>query len=1005
MAVIKGTLKSEKLTGSVKDDTITGLAGLDTLNGGLGNDLLDGGADNDVLNGGNGDDTLNGGSGNDKLNGEAGNDTLNGGLGVDTMMGGNGNDYYVVDNLNDVVTELSTSLKLGGNDTIETTLSVYTLPTNVENLIFTTPKNVKGIGNKTDNKIVGNNGNDTLSGMMGNDSLIGGNGDDTALFNNNKDQYQITANGTTQITVKFIGVAKNGVINDGEDTLTGIEFLKFSDGIISAKDIFNPKVESPVVIATPIPEIVVVPAVVSTSSVPDSPIPISTQNFEAKAPFIYQTNNVNQLDSITTLLTYSPSVTNGVDYSTFEPEQWRIRASDAALAFDLTQTDKTTNSVIFQGKLEASDNAQTWYKINLTQTSTLNMQDLSQNTDVIDAALFASNGTDGLTYYGSLFDTSGQLKRYQNLPAGDYTLRIDKGDAVLNDARLNQAADFKVSLNTEPSADFILPALQFDATSSTIHAELLPQQSDAYYKFTLSKSTTFTLDTTSFASEFDIGLYKPASNRGVSGIHYTYFLNAPEAHIYQLSEGTYYLNVGAISPFSILKTLDIPVIANSISFNTTFDTIAPQTLKADIENPQVPFQRDADGNLVLTYSFDLNKIPDPKDASPNPTKFSDAQQQAARLAFQDYANIAKLKFVEVPNGSSEKADITFVNVSTLGSAAADTTTPTSWMNDFENALVRVNLSDKSNADVSVGSSGYSTFLHEIGHALGLKHPRSYGGDGQGSVFPFLADAKDNAQYTVMSYNSHPYKNADGYDFYSNSAAISAKTPLLYDIAAVQSLYGENTNYKTGDDIYRWDTNTDPYMTIWDSGGVDTIDASNQTQSQTIDLRAGQFSSIGAIGLMYTDNSTELYPPKDNLSIAYNTIIEKAIGGSANDTLIGNSVANQLTGNAGSDNFVFASQLSAFNVDTITDFNPLEDKITFDRSIFNTLNPGSQLNANALLVGNNVVSAENTIEHLIFDSLNHSLYYDSDGIGGVQSIKIAILSNVSQLNAGEIFIQG
>jgi hypothetical protein len=322
----------------------------------------------------------------------------------------------------------------------------YTLPTNVENLSFTTPKNVTGIGNKTNNKIVGSNGNDTLNGMMGNDSLIGGNGDDTALFNNNKDQYQITANGTTQITVKFIGVAKTGVINDGEDTLTGIEFLKFSDGIISAKDIFNPKVESPVVIAT--------------SSVADSSIPISTQNFEAKAPFIYQTNNVDQLDSITTLLTYSPSVTNGVDYSIFEPEQWRIRASDATLAFDLTQTDKTTNSVIFQGSLEASNNAQTWYKINLTQTSTLNVQDLSQNADVIDATLFAGNGTDGLTYYGSLFDANGQLKRYQNLPAGDYTLRIDKGDTALNDARLNQAADFKISLNTEPSADFILPALQ-----------------------------------------------------------------------------------------------------------------------------------------------------------------------------------------------------------------------------------------------------------------------------------------------------------------------------------------------------------------------------------------------------------------------------------------------------------------------------------------------------------------------------------------------------------------
>ncbi len=801
-------------------------------------------------------------------------------------------------------------------------------------------------------------------------------------------------------------IASVGVQDDADGTL-----LAFSDNTVKATFVASAtgfgfavngqiiSASTPTALTTSTPVSVVTP-------VPTLPITLitSTQNFEAKAPFVYQTNNVNQLDSVTTLLTYSPSVTNGVDYSTFTAEQWRIRASDARLAFDLTQTNNTTNRVVFQGNLEAFSQAQTWYKIHLTETSSLNVQDLSKNADVIQAALFTSDGSNGVTYFKSIFDASGQLNSYQNLPAGDYLLRIDKGAVSSTDARLNQAADFNVLLNTEPSDDFILPALQFNAATSTIHAELAAQQTDVYYKFTLDNTTKFTLDSTNVAQQFDIGFYKSTSTSGLIGTSYSYFSDKPKAHVYELSAGTYYLNVSVISPFSVLKTLDIPIIATSISFNTTFTSIAPSNLKADIDHPKTPFQRDADGNLVLTYSFDLSKIPNPADASPNPTKFSDAQQIAARLAFQEYANIAKLKFVEIPSGSSEKADITFANVSNLGTASADTLSSSSLMNDFINALIRVDLSDKSNSDVIVGSYGYSTLLHEMGHALGLKHPRSYGAGGSGSISPFLTDAKDNEQYTLMSYNDYTNTTADGYDLNTNSAAISEKTPMLYDIAAIQSLYGANMSYNVGDTLYRWDTNTNPRMTIWDAGGVDTIDASNQTQVQTLDLRAGQFSSIGAATLMYSDNSTELYPAKDNLSIAYDAVIEKAIGGSADDTLIGNSVANQLTGNAGSDNFVFSSTLSAFNVDVITDFST-EDKLTLNRAVFSGLNSGNSLTTDKLLVGNTATAAENTLQRIIFNVLNHSLFYDSDGLGGAAPIEFAILSNVTQLNANQIFIQG
>lgn len=227
MATKKGTANKDKLIGSASadkleglagNDTLNGLAGNDTLDGGLGNDLLDGAGGADVLNGGDGNDTLLGGSENDKLDGGKGNDsldggvgkdTLQGGVGVDTMIGGDGNDYYYVDNVKDTVTEKSSNVKTGGNDTVESTSLSYTLGVNVENLTLINVAGTSGnngTGNKGNNVITGNigdnyldgkagndkldagDGADTLDGGVGMDTLIGGSGDDIYYMNNLEDK-------------------------------------------------------------------------------------------------------------------------------------------------------------------------------------------------------------------------------------------------------------------------------------------------------------------------------------------------------------------------------------------------------------------------------------------------------------------------------------------------------------------------------------------------------------------------------------------------------------------------------------------------------------------------------------------------------------------------------------------------------------------------------------------------------------------------------------------------
>jgi hypothetical protein len=164
------------------------------------------------------------------------------------------------------------------------------------------------------------------------------------------------------------------------------------------------------------------------------------------------------------------------------------------------------------------------------------------------------------------------------------------------------------------------------------------------------------------------------------------------------------------------------------------------------------------------------------------------------------------------------------------------------------------------------------FVHEFGHAMGLKHPfESDGGDPP----PHLPPATDFTNFTVMSYTGSPAGEAWG--------------PMLYDIAALQSIYGANNNFNAGNTVYNqaYFRNTWNFLdAIWDTGGIDHIDASNEIGASFFDLRPGSFQQIAG--------------RPDHLAIAFGTTIENATGGSAGDVLIGNDVVNRLIGNDGDD---------------------------------------------------------------------------------------------------------
>jgi Ca2+-binding RTX toxin-like protein len=408
------------------------------------------------------------------------------------------------------------------------------------------------------------------------------------------------------------------------------------------------------------------------------------------------------------------------------------------------------------------------------------------------------------------------------------------------------------------------------------------------------------------------------------------------------SSGTYYIDAGGYDSTS--ADWD-PTAATPNNFGTYTLSVQPYTL------PPVWSYQQIANQLTNGYWNSLGDVAHHWAVSQggsitvNYSTLTGTEQNLAIHALAEWSEITGITFTPVTTGGQ----ITFSDAEDPSGPIAQTSGHWSASGIISDEEIQISTSWVNKYGSGLNSYSFQTYIHEIGHALGLGHAGDYNNTADYTKDALYAN--DAWSTTVMSYFSQTdnvYFDNQGFTFGF------AVTPMVADVLAMQQMYGLSTTTRAGNTTYGFNSNAGESIydaaqmgalvyTIFDSGGNDTLDYSGYTFDQLINLNPGTFSNVGTgIG---------------NVSIAFGTVIENAIGGSGNDQIIGNDVANHLTGNAGNDtltggagddfltggsgadtltggagNDTFSDTIVGLNGDTITDFSAGDKIVITDASL-------------------------------------------------------------------------
>ena len=355
-----------------------------------------------------------------------------------------------------------------------------------------------------------------------------------------------------------------------------------------------------------------------------------------------------------------------------------------------------------------------------------------------------------------------------------------------------------------------------------------------------------------------------------------------------------------------------------------------------------------------------------------------ARRDMAREAFKLFEAVLGIRFVET-TATDTSVDIFFTD-NDLGSAYAYAA-GNSYSNGVDYSVINVSSNWYSSLS-GFDTYTHQTFLHEIGHVLGLGHQGLYNGSGAYSTDAQFAN--DSWQASMMSYFSQTENPTTGASY------AFLQTPMSVDWLALDDIYRTYgygiSNAFNGDTVYGVNTtitaavsrifnefslyaDTTAY-TIVDSSGYDIIDVSNFSADQQINLAPSQAAST-------TLSISNIGGRIGNLTLAVGTVIEAAIGGAGNDSFFGNTAANTFRGGGGNDSFTDSFGSDVYFGDDGTDwlyFSESIDLIRYELS-------GDSLLFSRLSGNSDVDRVWNGLENLSFSGVATTYQQLIDNLGG------------------------
>ena len=356
--------------------------------------------------------------------------------------------------------------------------------------------------------------------------------------------------------------------------------------------------------------------------------------------------------------------------------------------------------------------------------------------------------------------------------------------------------------------------------------------------------------------------------------------------------------------------------------------------------------------VFLTYTFN----PPPLDSLWDWSRFGSADREVARKALQMWGDASGIRFIEV---KGQEAELKFQWQETWSSTIAWAEFPALNRDRFGNPGDRIR--DPAGGNVYLNSLNRSeigenphyklyVLLHEIGHALGLKHPFHKMDHNK----QLLASDLDKVEYTVMSYT--------GGDPEMGPVSLG---PL--DIQAIRALYGDPS--QDGRQVSKWHWNQ-----------------SKQILSQTGKSKADTIYGVAVKDVIKGDAGND-----------------RLHGFGGDDILYGGTGRDVLSGGDGNDRFTFDTWLKAgTNVDRILDFgNEVDtDKIVLSSKIFGTIAKG-QL-SDAMFVDG--AAAADSDDRILFDNDGErAAYYDPDGSGPVAAVCFVKIPGTVTIGASDFFV--